>query len=77
MPAVIVRGISLIESAAIGYQLAGMYVRNENNFRKLAHLEMGKYTKQNFLEAARKLMPLLNEDDMVPTPKGGHPSPTG
>lgn len=67
----IVQGISLTESAAIGYQLAGMYLRNENNFRKLAHLEMGKYSKQNFLGAAKKLMPSLNEDDMVPTPKAG------
>lgn len=67
----IMQGVSLTESAAIGYQLAGMYLRNENNFRKLAHLEMGKYSKQNFLEAARKLMPSLTEDDMVPTTKAG------
>lgn len=67
----IVQGISLTESAAIGHQLAGMYLRNENNFRKLAHLEMGKYSKQNFLKAARALMPSLNADDMVPTPKAG------
>jgi L-2-hydroxyglutarate oxidase LhgO len=67
----IVQGLSLTESVAIGYQLAGMYLRNENNFRKLAHHEMGKYSKQNFLGAAKKLMPSLNEDDMVPTPKAG------
>ena len=67
----IVQGINLAESMAIGYQLAGMYLRNENNFRKLTHLEMGKYSKQNFLVAARKLMPSLNAEDMVPTPKAG------
>ena len=32
---------------------------------------MGKHSKQNFLEAARKLMPLLTDDDMVPAPKAG------
>jgi len=67
----IVRGANLAESAAIGYQLAGMYLRNQNNFRKLAHIEMGKYNKGNFLTAARKLMPSLNAEDMVPTPKVG------
>lgn len=67
----LLQGMSLAESAAIGYQLAGMYLRNENNFRKLAHLEMGKYSKKNFLEAAKALMPSLNAEDMVPTPKAG------
>lgn len=67
----LVQGISLAESAAIGYQLAGMYLRNKNNFRKLAHLEVGKYSKQNFLLAARVLMPSLNAEDMVPTSKAG------
>lgn len=67
----LVQGMSLAESAAIGYQLASMYLRNENNFRKLAHLEMGKYSKKNFLEAAKALMPSLNAEDMVPTPKAG------
>jgi (S)-2-hydroxyglutarate dehydrogenase len=67
----LLQGMSLAESAAIGYQLASMYLRNENNFRKLAHLEMGKYSKKNFLEAAKALMPSLNADDMVPTPKAG------
>jgi L-2-hydroxyglutarate oxidase LhgO len=67
----IVQGVSLAESAAIAYQLASMYLRNENSFRKLAHVELGKYRKQNFLEAARKLMPSLNAEDMVSTPKAG------
>jgi L-2-hydroxyglutarate oxidase LhgO len=48
-----------------------MYLRNENNFRKLAHLEMGKYWKQNFLQAARKLMPSLAAKDMASTSKVG------
>jgi L-2-hydroxyglutarate oxidase LhgO len=67
----LLQGMSFAEFAAIGYQLASMYLRNENNFRKLAHLEMGKYSKKNFLEAAKALMPSLNAEDMVPTPKAG------
>jgi L-2-hydroxyglutarate oxidase LhgO len=67
----LVQGMSLAESAAIGYQLISMYLRNENNFRKLAHLEMGKYWKQNFLQAARKLMPSLAAKDMASTSKVG------
>lgn len=67
----IFKGINLGESLGIGCQLAGMYLRNENNFRKLAHVEMGKYKKANFLAAAQKLMPSLRLDEMVPTPKAG------
>lgn len=64
-------GLNLKEAAGIGLQLAGMYLRNENNFRQLAHNEIGKYSKANFLAAARKLVPSLTDEDMVPTPKVG------
>ncbi len=64
-------GVNLAEATGIGIQLASMYVRNNNNFRKLAHMEIGKYYKSNFLAAARKLMPSLTENDLVPTPKAG------
>ncbi len=67
----IFQGIGLSESLNIGLQLAGMYWRNENNFRKLAHGEMGKYRKSNFLVAARRLLPTLEVTDMVPTDKAG------
>jgi L-2-hydroxyglutarate oxidase LhgO len=67
----LIQGINLAESASIGRQLASMYWRNANNFRRLAHLEIGRYRKQNFLNAARTLMPSLDIDDMVPTPKVG------
>lgn len=67
----IVRGINLAESLEIGYQLAGMYLRNESNFRKLARVELGKYSKKNFLVAAQKLMPSLKMEDMIPTAKAG------
>ncbi|MHB8453175.1 MAG: L-2-hydroxyglutarate oxidase [Acidiferrobacterales bacterium] len=67
----IVQGIDLGESLDIVLQLAGMYWRNENNFRKLTHSEMSKYRKSNFLAAARRLMPTLEAADMVPTRKVG------
>jgi (S)-2-hydroxyglutarate dehydrogenase len=67
----LVEGISLTESLGIGYQLAGMYLRNENNFRRLAHVEMGKYNKKNFLTEAKRLMPSLTDSEMVPTSKAG------
>lgn len=67
----LLNGINLAESAAIGLQLAGMYLRDEGNFRHMVHVEVGKYRKANFLAAARRLVPALREQDMVPTTKAG------
>jgi len=67
----ILQGVKFGESLSIGFQLASMYLRNENNFRKLTHVEMGKYSKGAFLSAARKLVPSLTAEDMLPTPKVG------
>ena len=64
-------GIEAAEVLEIGFRLAGMYLRNSNNFRKTAHLEMAKYRKRNFLSATQKLVPSLEEKDMVPTSKAG------
>lgn len=64
-------GISLLESISVGYQISRMYLKNENNFRKLAHQELGKYNKNNFLKSAQKLMPSLTLGEMVATPKVG------
>lgn len=65
------QGTNFTEAVGILRQISGMYLRNENNFRKLAHLEIGKYRKRNFLSAARKLVPELTGDDLVFTPKAG------
>lgn len=67
----ILSGINARESLGIGLRLAAMYWRNENNFRRMAHVELGKYRKANFLAAARKLVPELKAQDMVPTSKAG------
>jgi L-2-hydroxyglutarate oxidase LhgO len=66
-----VAGINLAETAKILPMLARMYVRNQQNFRKLTHMELAKYTKQSFYNTARKLMPALEIDDMIPTKKAG------
>ena len=67
----ILKGIDLVEALGILPHIAGMYLHNDNNFRKLAHLELAKYHKATFLESARKLMPSLEAKDLVPTPKAG------
>lgn len=67
----LLQGLDIGELLSIVSQLAGMYLRNENNFRKLTHIEMGKYRKAAFLSAARKLVPRLLADDMEATPKTG------
>ena len=48
-----------------------MYLGHKNNFRLLAHTEMEKYSKHCFLTAARKLVPELQENHLVPTLKVG------
>ncbi len=64
-------GINLAETAKIMAMFAGMYGRNKQNFRKLTHMELAKYTKRTFFNTARKLMPSLKMEDMVPTRKAG------
>jgi (S)-2-hydroxyglutarate dehydrogenase len=67
----ILEGLNLKESFEVGRKMIGMYLENNNNFRKLAHQEVSKYAKKNFLKSAQKLMPSLEMDDLVPTPKVG------
>lgn len=67
----LLEGIQLLEALFIGTKLAGMYLSNRNNFRLLAHTEIGKYFKANFLKAARELMPCLESDQMISTHKVG------
>jgi L-2-hydroxyglutarate oxidase len=64
-------GANLFEGYEIGKEIVSMYIHNENNFRKLAHVELGKYIKSNFLLATKKLVPSLKIDDFVPTKKAG------
>lgn len=65
------RGIRPGEGIRIGWQLARLYLRNQNNFRHLVHSEMERYRKANFLEAVRRLVPDIRADDLVPSKKVG------
>ena len=65
------KGVNLTETAGILAMFGGMYLRNQNNFRALSHMELAKYSKRRFFETARKLMPSLTMDEMVPTKKAG------
>ncbi|TAN71706.1 MAG: L-2-hydroxyglutarate oxidase [Gallionella sp.] len=67
----IFQGAHAGEAAGILGRLAGMYFRNSNNFRALAHAELAKYSKSNFLSAAQQLVPSLVDGDLVHTPKAG------
>lgn len=67
----VLKGMRVSETPAIGWQLARLYGRNADNFRTLVHAELKKYRKRHFLTAAKKLMPILEWDDLVPTNKVG------
>lgn len=67
----LLQGMRFGESLQIGFEVARMYWANQQNFRQLAHTELGKYRKENFFAAARKLMPELTLDDLVVSDKVG------
>jgi L-2-hydroxyglutarate oxidase LhgO len=64
-------GARPLEALGIGARLAGLYVANPGNFRQLAHHELAKYRKHNFLKAVRRLVPSIAMDDLLPSPKSG------
>ncbi|MHB8388473.1 MAG: L-2-hydroxyglutarate oxidase [Acidobacteriaceae bacterium] len=67
----LIQGMRPVEAMRIGYRLAGMYMNNKYNFRHMAHLELSKYLKHNFLAAAQRLLPSITLEDMIPTNKSG------
>jgi L-2-hydroxyglutarate oxidase len=67
----LIQGIRPFEAMEVGYRLAGMYLSNRNNFRHMAHLELSKYMKHNFVLAAKRLLPAITSEDMIPTTKAG------
>lgn len=66
-----IRGIRPLEAAAVGYRLAGMYMRDVCNFRLLTHMEFAKYWKKAFIESAKRLVPSITGESMIHTPKSG------
>lgn len=65
------QGIQLGESAKIGWQLARLYARNQENFRHLVHSEVQLYRKVRFIEMVRRLVPEIQVDDLIPSRKVG------
>ncbi|OLN26141.1 FAD-dependent oxidoreductase [Desulfovibrio sp. DV] len=59
------------EAAIILTRLARLYLADIDHFRLLAHTELRKYAKSHFYRCARRLMPSLGIDDLVPTTKAG------
>lgn len=65
------QGIRAVEGLGILARLSGMYWRNNQGFRSLAHAEIGKYLKPRFVAAVQCLVPSIGSGDLVPTPKAG------
>lgn len=64
-------GIQIKESGPIFKMLAKMYFAEDPMFRNLVHHEFGNYFKPVFFRRARKLLPALDYDDLIPCGKVG------
>ena len=66
----ILEGLSLEETPMILRSLLEMFVSN-SKFRNLSFREWANYYKPNFLAQAKKLIPEVQSEDLVPSPKVG------
>lgn len=64
-------GLSAVETLKIGVTMANLYRTNNSNFRRLVHEELGRLGNANFLKAARRLVPSIERDDLMPSDKVG------
>ena len=64
-------GINLQESFGILGRLLQMYWSDAHSFRNLVHREVLHYLKPYFVAAARRLVPELRAEDLVPSGKVG------
>jgi (S)-2-hydroxyglutarate dehydrogenase len=64
-------GFSAADVSVIGARLLDYYVRNANGFRHYVHAEAPQLLKAGFLRAARKLVPALRGEDLLPSEKVG------
>ena len=65
------KGIEFSEGVKISSELAGMYLKNKDNFRLLVHTEMKKYLKPWFIKSAQKLVTDLKSEDLILSNKVG------
>lgn len=64
-------GVSLSESSAIFFRLAGQYLNNHQGFRVYAHEEATRLFKHNFVVAAKKLVPEITSQHLLRSEKVG------
>ncbi|MEW6329820.1 MAG: FAD-dependent oxidoreductase, partial [Pseudomonadota bacterium] len=67
----ILSGLHFPEAGRIMWELGKLYLRNGPAFRHMVHAELGKYGKNRFLKAARRLIPEVEEKDLLSTSKVG------
>ncbi len=67
----ILSGIKASEGIEITSNLVKMYIKNKQNFRKLAHSELKKYIKSYLVADARALVGSLKSDDLISSQKVG------
>jgi len=65
------KGMKAGESVKILGLLMSMYLKNHKNFRSMVHSELQKYHRPFFLKSARKLIPAINNEDLIPSSKVG------
>lgn len=59
------------ETFRIVHRLIDLYMADNQNFRKMVHSEAQKLLSRHFLNAARRLVPRITENDVVKTLKRG------
>lgn len=64
-------GIAPLEALTIARELAILYCHNKFGFRTFAHREALRFMKRSFYDAARKLVPKLRIEHLLPSEKVG------
>ena len=67
----IIQGASVEEAVRVLWQLGKLYIKAGAGFRRMVHGELLKYNKRCFLRSARRLVPKLESNDLLPSAKVG------
>lgn len=65
------KDLNLLEAIWSASTLARLYISDRHNFRALVHREMANYSRNNFLKAARTLVPSVTADHLLRSDKVG------
>jgi L-2-hydroxyglutarate oxidase LhgO len=66
-----IKGIRINEALSAINHLVQQYIFDNDGFRKYTHEEAGRFLKQNFYLAAKRLVPRLQERDLLSSDKVG------